>query len=177
MRVGQKIVAGKRYRLSVDDDDSLKRFSAELNTLAYLCHPNIVEFEGVCFLENEKLPLLLMECLVTNLHSYLLDSSHANLTTPEKTNILCNIADGLNYLHSLIPPLVHQDLTARNVLVNSENVFKISDFGNARILDIDPQFCSSRTSHSGILEYMPPEAFGASTHHQTSFDKIGRAHV
>ena len=45
MIVGQKTVAGKKLRLSVTDDGSKKRFSAELTLLAKLRHPNIVAFE------------------------------------------------------------------------------------------------------------------------------------
>ena len=59
------------------------------------------------------------------------------------------IARGLAYLHNHKPAVIHRDLTARNVLLNSDRVVKISDFGNPRIIDIDPA-CSSEfisTSH------------------------------
>ena len=177
MKVGQKIVAGKRFRLSVTDDGSMRRFSAELTILAQLRHPNIVAFEGVCHLANEQLPVLLMERLVTNLHSYLLNPFHANLSTSKKAHIVYDIADGLNYLHSLSPPLVHRDLTARNVLLTSEETAKISDFGNARILDIDPQSSKTMTSRPGTLEYMPPEAFGASAEYDSSLDVFSFGHL
>ena len=177
MRVGQKVVAGKKFRLSVNDDGTTRKFTAELLTLAQLHHPNIVAFEGVCHLPNEALPVLLMELLATNLHSYLLDPSHANLGTYKKATILCDIASGLAYLHSLSPPLVHRDLTARNVLLNSEETAKIADFGNARILDIDPQSSKGMTSRPGTLEYMPPEAFGASTKYDTSLDVFSFGHL
>jgi len=152
MRVGQKVVAGKKFRLSINDDGTMRKFSIELLTLAQLRHPNIVAFEGVCHLPNEALPVLLMELLATNL---LLHPSHANLGTYRKATILCDIASGLAYLHSLSPPLVHRDLTARNVLLNSKETAKIADFGNARILDIDPQSSKSMTSRPGTLEYAP----------------------
>ena len=71
------------------------------------------------------------------------------------------IARGLAYLHNHKPAVIHRDLTARNVLLNSDRVVKISDFGNPRIIDIDPA-CSSEfisTSHvPGTTIYMPPEA-------------------
>ena len=177
MKLGQKIVAGKRFRLSITDDGSMRKFSAELTILAQLCHPNIVSFEGVCHLANEQFPVLLMERLATNLHSYLLDPSHANLATSKKAHILCDIANGLHYLHSLSPPLVHRDLTARNVLLTSRETAKISDFGNARILDIDPQSSKTMTSRPGTLEYMPPEAFGASAEYDTSLDVFSFGHM
>jgi len=177
MRMGQKIVAGKKFRLTVNDDVSRKKFTIELNMLLQLHHPNIVKFEGVCSLPNEELPVLLMERLVINLHSYLLHPSHANLTTSRKAHLLCDIANGLVYLHSQSPPLVHRDLTARNVLLTSEGVAKISDFGNARILDIDPQSSKSMTSRPGTLEYMPPEAFGTSAEYDSSLDVFSFGHL
>ena len=47
MRVGQKVVAGKKFRLSINDDGTIRKFSTELLTLAQLRHPNIVAFEGL----------------------------------------------------------------------------------------------------------------------------------
>jgi len=177
MKVGSKTVAGKRFHLSLTDDGSMKRLAVEFTTLARLHHPNIIAFEGVCYLENEQMPVLLMERLVTNLHSYLCDPSHTNLATSKKVHILCDIAKGLNYLHSQSPPLVHRDLTARNVLLTSEGMAKISDFGNARILDIDPQSSKTMTSRPGSLEYMPPEAFGASSKYDSSLDVFSFGHL
>ena len=111
-KVGQKTVAGKKFRLSVVDDSSMRKFSAEILILAQLHHSNIVAFVGVCHLDNEQLPVLLMEHLATNLHSYLLSSSNANLATSKKASILRDVARGLTYLHSKSPPLVHRNLTA-----------------------------------------------------------------
>ncbi|XP_044777497.1 receptor tyrosine-protein kinase erbB-2 isoform X16 [Neomonachus schauinslandi] len=45
------------------------------------------------------------------------------------------ILDGMSYLEDV--RLVHRDLAARNVLVKSPNHVKITDFGLARLLDID----------------------------------------
>lgn len=42
---------------------------------------------------------------------------------------------GMSYLEDV--RLVHRDLAARNVLVKSPNHVKITDFGLARLLDID----------------------------------------
>lgn len=177
MILGQKIVAGKKFYLSVTDDGSKRKFLDEVKFLAQLHHPNIVSFEGICHLENEQLPVILMERLDTNLYSYLLDPTHANLTNSRKAHILYDVANGLVYLHGLTPPLVHRDLTAKNVLLTSEKIVKIADFGNARILDIDPQSSNTMTSRPGTLEYMPPEAFGASAKYDSSLDVFSFGHL
>ena len=142
-------------------NESHEKFFAELNILCSIRHPNIVQYHCVCYLPNSKSPALVVEQLQTNLHDYLLNPSYANLPLNAKVSILQDIARGLAYLHNHKPAVIHLDLTARNVLLNSDRVAKISDFGNSRIIDIDPA-CSSEfksTSHvPGTTIYMPPEA-------------------
>ena len=40
-----------------------------------------------------------------------------------------DIANGMDYLHSMTPPIIHRDLKALNVLVTDDWVYKISDLG------------------------------------------------
>ena len=155
--------AAKRFRVEIykSPDESHKKFFAELNILCSIHHPNIVQYHCVCYLPNSKSPALVMEQLQTNLHDYLLNPSYANLPLSAKVSILRDIASGLAYLHNHKPAVIHRDLTARNVLLNSDRVAKISDFGNFRIIDIDParrlEF-KNTTRVPGTTIYMPPEA-------------------
>lgn len=48
---------------------------------------------------------------------------------------VCVRVQGMSYLEEV--RLVHRDLAARNVLVKNPNHVKITDFGLARLLDID----------------------------------------
>ena len=157
------LYAAKRFRVEIckSPNESHEKFFAELRILCSIHHPNIVQYHCVCYLPNSKSPALVMEQLQTNLHDYLLNPSYANLPMNAKVSILQDIARGLAYLHNHKPAVIHRDLTARNVLLNSDRVAKISDFGNSRIIDIDPA-CSSEfisTTHvPGTIIYMPPEA-------------------
>lgn len=54
---------------------------------------------------------------------------------PEHDSHGCLLSQGMSYLEEV--RLVHRDLAARNVLVKSPNHVKITDFGLARLLDID----------------------------------------
>ena len=142
-------------------NESHEKLFAELQILCSIHHPNIVRYHCVCYLPNSQSPALVMEQMQTNLHDYLLNPSYANLSLNAKVSILLDIAMGLVYLHNHKPLVIHCDLTARNVLLNSDRVAKISDFGNSRIIDVDPASSSefkSTTHVPGTIIYMPPEA-------------------
>ena len=160
MSAGEK-VAGKVYKISSTAklQAIAMRVCGELILMAQLHHPNIVQCKGICFLTDQPLPVLLMELLTSSLHAYLLDNS--NLSVEKKMSVLSDTASGLDYLHSQTPAIIHRDLTANNVLLDSQQRAKIADFGNSRIMDLDPNATpETLTTLPGTLAYMPPEAQG-----------------
>ena len=157
----------------------LDKLCGELILMTQLNHAHIVQCKGVCFLVDQPLPVLLMERLMTSLHSYLLDPTHATLAITTKASFLCDVASGLAYLHnSCTQVIIHRDLTAKNVLLDSELRAKIADFGNSRIMDLDPEASPETfTSLPGTLEYMPPEAEGGSVMYDPSLDLFSFGHL
>jgi serine/threonine protein kinase len=109
-----------------------------------------------------------MERLDTNLHDLL--ETTPNLPLAVKNSILLDTAQGLLYLHSQSPPIIHRDLTARNVLLNSAMVAKIADLGVARIVNLQPDQLATMTEGPGNIVYMPPEAIGQHTRYNSSLD-------
>ena len=107
----------------------ITKFVSECEITSKLRHPHIVQFLGVCHFPGSRLPSLVMERLETNLHEML--ETTPNLPLDIKRSILLDVARGLLYLHSQSPPIIHRDLTARNVLLNSAMVAKIADLGVA----------------------------------------------
>ena len=139
-------------------DKFYKKFFAEFRILLCLHHPNIVQYKGICLLPDSKFPALVMELMQTSLHDYLLS---ANLFLNAKVSFLHDIAKGLAYLHNHKPAVIHCDLTAKNVLLSSDRVAKISDFGNSHIKSIDSESSSELQNVAkipGTIIYMPPEA-------------------
>ena len=159
-----KTLAGKVFRITATPELPVLavKVCRELIMMQELSHPNIVQCEGVALLpEQSPLPVLLMERLMTSLHAYLLDPVNSNLPVERKVSLLLDTARGLDYLHSHTPAIIHRDLTATNVLLTSQLTAKITDFGNSRFMDLDPNTTPTTfTTIPGTLEYMPPEAQG-----------------
>ena len=153
---------------SNDRRHMISKFASECRLMSTLRHPHIVQFLGVCYLPGSRLPSLVMERLETNLHELL--ETTPNLPLTIKQSILLDVARGLLYLHSQSPPIIHRDLTARNVLLNSAMVAKIADLGVARIVDLQPDQLATMTQGPGNIVYMPPEAMGEHTQYNSSLD-------
>ena len=173
-------LAGKIFRVSatIQLQAIANKVCGEVITMLQLSHPNIVRCKGVSLLVDQPLPVLLMERLTTSLHAYLLHQDNSNLPLKRKVSILLDTASGLEYLHSRTPAIIHRDLTATNVLLDSELRAKIADFGNSRIVDLDPSATPQPlTSVPGTLEYMPPEALGRSTKYLPSLDVFSFGHL
>ena len=139
-------------------------------------HPHIVQFLGLCYLQGSELPVLVMERLERSLDE-LLETS-PGLPLALKQSMLTDVARGLLYLHTRNPPVVHRDLSARNVLLTSSLVAKISDLGNARIVDLQPdQLARTLTRVPGTQAYMPPEAFDQHSRYGPRLDIFSIGHL
>ena len=169
-----EVVTGKVFRniSRAHMQAVLDKLYGEIILMMTIHHHNIVASRGVCFLEH-PMPVLLMERLMSSLHAYLLDPSHHAMQFTAKVSILSDVASGLSYLHNHTPAVIHRDLTAKNVLLDSTLRAKIGDFGNARLMDLDPMTSPETfTSVPGTLEYMPPEAYGQHAHYDPSLDVV-----
>ena len=155
------------------------QFVKECKLMSSLRHPNIVQFLGVCFFQGSRLPALVMERLLTSLHD-LLDPETDSPPPPNapkpyfplslKCSILHNAASGLAFLHGQSPPIIHRDLSARNVLLSSGMVAKIADLGVARTVP-RMRVAATMTKAPGAGIYMPPEALEAKSEEEEQRSK------
>lgn len=83
------------------------------------------------------------------------------LAWPLRLRILYEIAQGVNFLHNMTPPLLHHDLKTQNILLDGEFHVKIADFGLSKWRQLSISKCSG--SHpqemGGTVIYMPPEEY------------------
>ena len=147
---------------------AVTEFVKECQLMSTLRHPNIVQFLGLCFFPGSRLPALVMERLLTSLHDLLDPETRPRpppgaptplsfFTLSLKCCVLHDVASGLTYLHERSPPIIHRDLSAKNVLLNSGMMAKIADLGVARIVP-RMQAAATMTKAPGASVYMPPEA-------------------
>ena len=146
------------------------RLLKECQLMSTLCNPHIVQFIGV--FSDSGSPALVMEQMLTSLHTLLQsvpsESLTAFFTMELKCSVLHDVASGLAYLHEQEKPIIHRNLTAKNLLLNSKMIAKITDLGVARNVEADG---SKATVAPESVHYMPPEALERPTFkYQPSID-------
>ena len=120
---------------------------------------------------QQLLPVMIMELMDESLTTY---AEKPNISFKRRMSILHDIAEGLSYLHSRNPPVIHRDLSPNNVLLKHLpllSVAKIADLGVAKIVNVDDK--SSKNYQSkvpGTMHFMPPEAFEDKPQYGTSLD-------
>ncbi|KAK4376751.1 hypothetical protein RND71_003047 [Anisodus tanguticus] len=117
---------------------STKSFCNEILILSSINHPNLVKLHGYC---SDPRGLLLVYDYVPN--GTLADHLHGcknlykkgSLTWSLRVDIALQIAMAIEYLHfSVVPPIVHRDITSTNIFVEKDMKVKVGDFGLSRLL-------------------------------------------
>ena len=129
-----------------------KRFEREIEIIANLQHPNVVEvFEagvtptGQHYFVMEYIRGLPLQRFVRDRKPSL----------DEVLQIFLTICDGVQYAHQR--GVIHRDLKPSNILVNAEGVPTILDFGLAKQLVSGADSVSLTEHLLGTLPYMSPE--------------------
>ncbi|KAI7741592.1 hypothetical protein M8C21_019869, partial [Ambrosia artemisiifolia] len=130
-------------------------FKNEIQMLTNLRHKNIVRLYGFCshnkcnFLVYEYIEKGSLYCALTN------RELATELDWLKRVNIIKGVAHALAYMHhDCSPPIVHRDISSKNILLNSKLEGLVAHFGAARLLD--PDSCK-QTAIVGTLGYTAPE--------------------
>ncbi|XP_041001552.1 U-box domain-containing protein 33-like isoform X3 [Juglans microcarpa x Juglans regia] len=139
-----------------------QEFQMEVNVLGQLRHPNLVKLIGSC---PEAFALIYEYLPNGSLEDRLKCKDNSPpLSWQTRLRIAIELCSVLVYLHSSTRPrtIVHGDLKPANILLDSNYVCKLSDFGICRVLSRDRSSSDSVTlSHNtvpkGTLPYLDPE--------------------
>ncbi|KAB0355307.1 hypothetical protein FD755_021815 [Muntiacus reevesi] len=110
-------------------------FLGEASIMGQFDHPNIIRLEGV--VTKSKPVMIVTEYMENGSLDSFLRKHDAQFTVIQLVGMLRGIASGMKYLSDM--GYVHRDLAARNILINSNLVCKVSDFGLSRVLEDDPE--------------------------------------
>lgn len=148
-----RIIAVKQ--LSIASHQGKSQFIAEISTISAVQHWNLVKLYGFCAEGSKR--LLVYEYLENrSLDQPLFGKSELHLDWATRFSICLGTARGLAYLHEESRPrIVHRDVKASNILLDSELCPKISDFGLAKLYDDKKTHISTRVA--GTIGYLAPE--------------------
>uniref|UniRef100_A0A8B9TKA0 receptor protein-tyrosine kinase n=1 Tax=Anas platyrhynchos TaxID=8839 RepID=A0A8B9TKA0_ANAPL len=129
-------------------------FLGEASIMGQFDHPNIIRLEGV--VTKSKPVMIVTEYMENGSLDSFLRKHDAQFTVIQLVGMLRGIASGMKYLSDM--GYVHRDLAARNILINSNLVCKVSDFGLSRVLEDDPEAAYTTRGGKIPIRWTSPEA-------------------
>ncbi|XP_047327193.1 serine/threonine-protein kinase STY46-like [Impatiens glandulifera] len=142
-------VAIKIVKAAYLNDDVMREFSQEVYILRRVRHKNIIQFIGACtrppnlFIVTEFMP-----------GGSVYDFIHKKKSVfkfPGLLKVAIGVSNGMSYLHQ--NNIIHRDLKSGNLLLDENEVVKVSDFGVARVQTES----GVMTAETGTYRWMAPE--------------------
>ncbi|XP_030964835.1 probable LRR receptor-like serine/threonine-protein kinase At3g47570 [Quercus lobata] len=162
--------------LNLQKKGATKSFVAECNVLRNVRHRNLVKIFTCCSSINYKgdeFKALVFEFMTNGsldmwLHPMIdCENQSKNLSILQRIIIAIDVASALNYLHNHCQQqIIHCDLKPSNILLDSEMIAHVSDFGLARLLATTSDSSQKHTSTIGLkgsIGYAAPE-YGMGAH-------------
>jgi serine/threonine protein kinase len=149
LKLGRK-VAVKALSPANLNDETVKRFEREAQTMAKLDHPNVVTLYAVG--RHNDIPFLVMRYLEGGSLWDLLDAHNGRLTPEQLFPLLKQLCSALGYIHG--KGLTHRDLKPSNIYVSAAGKVTVLDLGLGR-------GHATSLSRAGVIfgtpEFMAPE--------------------
>ena len=158
-----KIIDIKTFMLRNTLHEAVTKMLREANIIKDLNHDNIVKVEQVFHIHDQMTgfpmvrTLFFMTLCDGDLNGLLKQKSNKKLTENEAKRVMCDVCQGLKYLHD--HHIIHFDIKPANILYKIDSItgqlcFKLSDFGLAkRFADADTKISTA----GGTDRFKAPE--------------------
>ncbi|MQL41392.1 hypothetical protein EI012_26140, partial [Escherichia coli] len=121
-----------------EETSNLKAFRSEIQALTEIRHRNIVKLYGFC--SHSRFSFLVYELVERGSIDKILcnDQQAIEFDWNRRVNVVKGVANALCYMHhDCSPPIVHRDISTKNVLLDLDYEAHVSDFGTAKLLNPD----------------------------------------
>jgi formylglycine-generating enzyme required for sulfatase activity/predicted Ser/Thr protein kinase len=143
-----RLVAVKVLGTALDDEDMRERFAREVRSTGSLVHRNIVTLYDAG--EHAGNPFIAMEYVEGRSAAEVVQKGEA-LSLDARLSLVEDLCAGLAYAHQR--GIIHRDIKPANLMVGTDGVLRILDFGIARLMDAS----QSSFTTVGTPGYMSPE--------------------
>ncbi|XP_066499600.1 tyrosine-protein kinase JAK2 [Hoplias malabaricus] len=141
-------------QLQPNKQANMADFQKEIQTISSLRCDYIVQYRGICYSAGRLSMRLVMEYLPYGSLIGFMEKCRHSVNNKRLLLFASQICKGMEYLQSL--RYVHRDLAARNILVSSETLVKIADFGLTKIIPFDKEYYRvTQFGESPIFWYAP----------------------
>ncbi|KAI7737469.1 hypothetical protein M8C21_018378 [Ambrosia artemisiifolia] len=159
------IVALKKVQCDTSDPESVKMMAMEIVILRRLDHPNVIKLEGIVTSRMSETLYLVFEYMDHDLAALSGDPA-IQFTESQVKHYMRQLFCGLKYCHD--HQVLHRDLKGSDLLVDSNGVLKIADFGSASFLDLIYE--QPMTNRVATYWYRAPELLLGATEYGAGVD-------
>lgn len=136
------------------DDDGLDMFAREFSLVIGVSDTNILK--PLHYDSFERMPYLVLPYCKNGS----VKKNIGKMSEPEAWKLISDVAKGLQTLHSMTPPIIHQDIKPDNIMVSDNGHYMITDFGvSTHLHSTLRKSIGSDFDNGGTRAYMAPERF------------------
>ncbi|KAF6737838.1 Mitogen-activated protein kinase 15 [Oryzias melastigma] len=167
-KTGETVAVKKIFDAFRNSTDAQRTFREIMFLQEFGDHPNIVKLINVIRAENDKDIYLIFEYMDTDLHAVIKKGSL--LKDIHKRYVMYQLFKAIKYLHS--GNVIHRDQKPSNVLLDTDCVVKLCDFGLARSLNQIQEDSGNPalTEYVATRWYRAPEILLGSTRYTKGVD-------